>query len=86
MASTQSKNTIGNYNQEQLAFQKNRDYDDYLGRVVNTRTCLPGNGLLIGKMTPMVLSRNYTNIESELFGISSTNLVYQKAPVVPNLK
>jgi hypothetical protein len=86
MASTSNKNTAGNYDQEQISFQKLRNYDDYLGRVVNTRTCLPGNGLLIGKMTPMVLSQNYTNIESELFGIGSTNLSSPKAPIVPQLK
>lgn len=86
MASTRNKNTLGNYDQEQMAFQKYREYDTYLGRVVNTRTCLPGNGLLIGKMSSMVLAKNYTNIESELWGIGSTNLISPKNSIVPQIK
>ena len=86
MASTSNKNHQGNYDQEQSSFLKHRNYDEYLGRIVNTKTCLPGNGLLSGRMTPMVLSKNYTNIESELLGIGSTNLVLPKAPVIPQLK
>lgn len=85
MASTQSLNTLGNYNQEQIAFQKQRNYDEYLGRVVNHKTCIPGNGLLGGRVPAMILSRNYTNIETELFGIGSTNLVSPKPPVTPHI-
>jgi hypothetical protein len=83
MASTNNKNYAGNYQLEQFQFQKHTDYDFYLGKVVNTKTCLPGNGLLPGRISSMALSKNYTNIESELFGIGSTNLVTPKEKVVP---
>lgn len=86
MASTRNKNTTSDYQLQQFEFQKLRDYDSYLGKVVNTNTCLPGNGLLAGKMPSMTLSRNYTNIESDLFGIGSTNLVTSKPPVIPIFK
>jgi hypothetical protein len=86
MASTTNKNSFGNYQAEQYGFQKINNYDQYLGRVINQQTLLPGDGLLSGKMPNTVLSNNSTNIESELFGIGSTNLVSRKELVQPEIK
>jgi len=86
MTSTTSKNSVGNYQIEQLGFKKQTDHNLYLGRVINEQTYLPGDGLLIGKMPSSTLSNNYTNIESELFGIGSTNLVSTKPFVKPDFK
>jgi hypothetical protein len=87
MSSTSSRNTAGDYQLEQHAF------DRYFGLVTTvngaqgrpTTVNLPGNGLLTGKMFSRDLAMNYTDIETQLFGIGSTNLVQPKAPVVPQI-
>lgn len=86
MSSTTHKNSIGNYQLEQAKFQKRRDYDFYSGANVNTLVCLPGDGLLCSKMHPSMLSNNSVDIESDLFGIGSSNLVNKKADVLPEIK
>ena len=86
MTSTTNKNSPGNYEAEQWYFLKQRAYENYHGRVVNNLTCLPGDGLLSGRYPSMVLSHNSTDIESELFGIGSTNLVHTKQITTPNFK
>ena len=78
MSSTSNKNTPGNYQLEQLESQKQRAYHNYQGRSVNNVNCLPGDGLLSGRCPSMILSHNCTDIESELFGVGSTNLVHAK--------
>ena len=87
MSSTSSRNTPGNYEIEQHTFHR------YFGLVTNingaqgqpTTVNLPGNGLLTGKMFSRDLAMNYTDIETQLFGIGSTNLVQAQAPVVPEI-
>jgi hypothetical protein len=86
MSSTSSKNTPGNYQLEQHQFERRRTYDSYEGRVVNNTNYLPGDGLLSGRCPSTILSYNYTDIESELFGVGSTNLVIPKLPTKPSLK
>jgi hypothetical protein len=44
---------------------------------------LAGDGLLAGKNPRETLCANYCDVESELFGIGTTNLVKPKGPVVP---
>ena len=51
----------------------------------NTNTKLAGIGLNPGNMPGSVLSKNYVNIESGLFGINSTNLVKPADPIKPEL-
>lgn len=88
MSSTSSRNTPGNYEIEQHTFHR------YFGLVTNingaqgqpTTVNLPGNGLLTGKMYSRDLANNYTDIETQLFGIGSTNLVQAQAPILPELK
>jgi hypothetical protein len=86
MSSTSSKNTPGNYQLEQHQFERQRIYDSYMGRVINDTNYLPGDGLLSGRCPSSILSHNYTDIESELFGVGSTNLVTPKLSTKPNLK
>uniref|UniRef100_A0A6C0AXN6 Uncharacterized protein n=1 Tax=viral metagenome TaxID=1070528 RepID=A0A6C0AXN6_9ZZZZ len=87
MTSTRNINSKGNYSLEQkmskyilnnLAF-----YNGPNGRAANpafselySPSYIPADNL----------SYNSTDIESELFGIGSTNLVKEKAPVNPDLK
>lgn len=86
MSSTSHRNSGGNYEQEQNYFLKRKEYVHYPGRTVNTLTCLPGDGLLGVKYHSSILSKNAIDIESQLFGIGSTNLVEKKKIVLPQLK
>lgn len=77
MAATRSKNTPGNYELEQEGLLKIRQYEVYNGYRFNHQTCLPGNGLMPARL-PMQLFDDNCDIESELLGIGSTNLVQPK--------
>ena len=82
MASTRSKNTPGNYSNEQSAFTKYVQYNtihESVGEVYH-----PGNGLMGLKCPSHVLSMNAPDVESALFGIGSTNLVQPNTPTVPS--
>jgi hypothetical protein len=88
MASTSNKNTPGNYQAEQ---QINKDVDRYSlfsngsqGRAFTNH--LAGDGLLAGSNARDTLCANYTDVESQLRGIGSTNLVSPKAPVIPEFQ
>ena len=86
MASTSNKNTPGDYRLEQNAFKKssnyllNRDYSEA------TPTYAAGHGLIQGHLPDTILSGNPKDIESDLFGIGSTNLVKPQGPVKAELK
>lgn len=88
MASTRNKNDVGNYAAEQYSIVEQRENLLYLhqsnGHAYSTH--LAGDGLLSGKMGSMNLSYNYTDIDSYLKGIGSTNLVTPAAPVEPQIK
>ena len=87
MSSTSSRNTPGNYQLEQ------RIFTDYFKLVTYENGAqgppisrnLPGDGLLAGKIFTRDLAVNYTDIESSLFGIGSTNLETPLPPLVPNI-
>ena len=87
MSSTSSRNTPGNYQIEQHTFHR------YFGLVTAPNGAqgrpstvnLPGNGLLTGKMYSRDLAMNYTDIETQLFGIGSTNLVQPQAYMPPQI-
>lgn len=85
MASTRNKNSPGNYSleiegkREQALYKVNEYYS------VPTETNFFGDGLLAGRVGPMKLSSNYCDIESELRGIGTTNLVQPLAPVEPDI-
>ena len=88
MASTRNKNTIGNYTGEILINNNTVDYftnKNYLfgAPLVNY---YPGDGLLQGRVASENLSHNNIDIETQLFGIGSTNLVNPKMNYAPELK
>ena len=88
MASTRSRNTPGNYTLEQKINTKQNDYmsfekSNFYGTV--PITYFPGNGLIGMKTTGLNLASNSADIESQLFGIGSTNLVAPRAPIAPNV-
>jgi len=84
---TRNKNTIGNYNLEQLNKIKTFSYQIYeysaFGKCENN--FLPGLGLGASYMPNVELSKNATDIDSYLKGIGSTNLVSPLAPITPEL-
>lgn len=87
MASTRSKNNDGDYTLEQLS---NTNMCDYLTSQKNNygnpiNTYFAGDGLLQGRIAPRNLSGNPCDIESQLFGIGTSNMVKPKAPVNPNI-
>lgn len=88
MASTRNKNSIGDYSLEQYTFNKQCSYLTYengpSGKA--SQTHLPGNGLLTGRVAHTELCRNYTDVESFLYGIGSTNLVTPLAPPVAEIR
>jgi hypothetical protein len=55
----------------------------FYGTVQNTY--LPGQGLIGMKTAGMNLSANSADIESQLFGIGSTNLVSPRMPIAPEV-
>ena len=88
MASTRNKNTLGDYNMKQREYKNSETYKLYpnsqYGVAYDTK--LPGNGLLPGQFAWSQLSNNYSDIESFLFGINSTNLVQETPALVPQFK
>ena len=74
MASTRTRNTPGDYAQEQQSLQRFADYG--LERAFGARadTHLPGRGLLPAKIPAAQLVRDACDLESFLFGIGSSNL------------
>ena len=75
MASTRNNNTRGNYELEQDALWKQRQYELYLGYRMNQETYLPGDGLLPARCPMQQLFAGNCDAESRLLGIGSTNLV-----------
>jgi hypothetical protein len=57
----------------------------YTGKAANNHTFLPGNGFVVQEWVPQ-LSHNGCDIESQLFGIGSTNLETYTIPAAPSLK
>jgi hypothetical protein len=86
MASTRNKNCRGDYLQEQLQNTNSASYSAYASFGTPLETHFAGDGLLFGRVAPTQLSGNSCDIESQLFGIGSTNLVEPKAEVVPDIK
>jgi hypothetical protein len=88
MTSTRNKNTRGDYageariNNNTVDYYTNKHYL-YGAPLVNY---YPGDGLLQGKVASENLSHNNIDIETQLFGIGSTNLVDPKINYAPELK
>ena len=86
MTSTRSKNTPGNYCNEQWSIEKQGSYLVYKDSVVSQTTMFASDGLLPARVGSSELAYNYTDIESYLFGVGSTNLVKPLPDVVPHVK
>jgi hypothetical protein len=88
MASTRNRNTPGNYKAEQWSLAQNRMHQSYLhasnGQAITTH--FAGNGLVGGWIPRTELAHNAIDIESELRGIGTTNLVNKYEKVVPEFK
>jgi len=87
MASTRNNNTKSDYMLEQRNFQLYEAYNNqstFFGKSYMPAT--PNCGLAPPKFSIHEQSYNGIDIESELRGIDSTNLVKPKAPVVSQLK
>lgn len=88
MASTRNNNTPGNFAASRMS--KDRIFDTLKyknqpnGQAYTNH--LAGDGLLMGKMGPQVLADNYTDIDSYLKGIGSTNLVNPLPEMVPEYR
>lgn len=83
MASTSNRNTPGNYALEQKMNQHIDSYQTYIHAGEAYTNHLPGNGLLPASTARSQLCGNYCDVESQLRGIGSTNLVNPQTPVVP---
>ena len=88
MASTRSRNTPGNYVLEQQINNMQNDYmsfdkSAFYGTVPSTY--FPGQGLVGMKTAGLNLASNSADIESQLFGIGSTNLVSHQYPIAPDV-
>lgn len=88
MASTSNKNTPGNYHHEQKSNTLNGEYMTYLnsGAGEAYTNHFAGDGLLAGKNARSQLCNNFCDIESQLFGIGTSNLVNTYKPVEPQLR
>lgn len=89
MASTRNKNTQGDFKQEQIALSRIADYNDYNKSSfygVPENIYFAGNGLGNMKTAANLLSNNSCDIESQLLGIGSTNLVNPLPTVIPDIK
>ena len=86
MASTQNRNMHTEYTLEQK--QNKQIVDDRTSELRQTayNTALPCVGVNVGAMPKSVLSFNSTNIESNLYGIGSTNLVSKRKEFTPRIK
>jgi hypothetical protein len=88
MASTRSRNTPGDYASEQRAYTQNLAYMSYENSKfygVAPTTHLPGDGLIGMRAAHRVLSNNYCDVESQLFGIGSSNLVSPQGTIRPEI-
>lgn len=86
MASTRNLNNPDDY---QLRQKQYRDKLNYLTDKQNMygvpkETQFAGDGLLMGRIASENLDFNYCDVESQLFGIGSTNLVNPQVEVRPD--
>jgi len=85
MSSTRSKNTPGNYQNEQWSNSTQINYNTYGNYGCPIQDHFAGDGLLMGRMAASTLSNNACDIESKLFGIGSTNLVEEQPDIHPDI-
>lgn len=88
MAGTRNKNTPGDYKLEQNNNTGIITYNTYTHSSYGApqQKNFAGDGLLMGRITADQLSSNYCDIESQLFGIGSTNMVAPKGEIIPDIR
>lgn len=86
MSSTSSRNTPGNYRLEQNINNGQLNYGTYVNYGVPVKTLTPGNGLLHGRVWCQELAYNGIDLESNLWGIGTTNLVEPYFAPTPQFK
>jgi len=88
MASTRNRNSEGDYIAEQRINQQIDTYATFINSAPGEAFTnhLAGDGLLMGKNARSTLCNNYTDMESQLFGIGSTNLVNPKSHISPDFR
>tara|TARA_Y100000992_G_C21041170_1_gene384995 strand:- start:5 stop:364 length:360 start_codon:yes stop_codon:yes gene_type:complete len=87
MASTRNINSTRDYSCQQRIFNDINNYNTFENSAygVAHQTNLPDLGFNGASIPREKLSNNAIDIESQLFGIGSTNLVTPKTPVLPDL-
>jgi len=89
MSSTRLKNSPQMYEREQISYHTNYNIIHSKDKIINNNTSLPCLGVNMGFMpnglNNNMLSNNGMDIESELFGIGTTNLVQPKPKVCGNM-
>ena len=83
MSSTRNKNSIGDYQHEIRSYTHASNYMTFQQAGKAPTNHFAGDGLLMGRMAPENLSNNACDIESQLRGIGSTNLVNPEKQVQP---
>jgi hypothetical protein len=83
---TRKKHVKNDYLVDQQFNEDVISYSLYRGYHENHVTCHPGDGLMCAKMTHHQLSENPTDVESNLFGIGSSNMVTKILHEVPKIK
>lgn len=88
MASTRNSNTRCNYNLEQRINNNIFDYNQYQNSSTGKAydEALPCFGIYPSKLSMDTLSNNSIDIETQLRGIGSTNLVFENKDVTPEFK
>ena len=88
MASTRNKNMPSDYCLQQKSYEQSRNWVKYKNSSYGPAysPALPCLGITPSRMSVNNLSYNPVQIESQLFGINSTNLVCPTKPVRPSLK
>uniref|UniRef100_A0A6C0I3B9 Uncharacterized protein n=1 Tax=viral metagenome TaxID=1070528 RepID=A0A6C0I3B9_9ZZZZ len=81
MSSTGLKSILSNYKAEQAIMTAPISYTINEVYGAPPLSCFPGHGLLPAKMPAMQLSNNSCDIESQLFGIGSANVVNPKPKI-----
>ena len=88
MTSTRNKNTKEDYSLEQKSYSLVRDYNHYQHSCFGApyKSAIPEVGYTPSRMSCDEWSSNAIDIESELRGIGTTNLVNKYEKVVPEYK
>jgi hypothetical protein len=88
MSSTRNKNSVGDYRLEQLQNTNISGYSTFINSAYGEplQSHFAGNGLIMGRMAPTNLCNNSVDVETQLYGIGSTNLVSPKQHVVVDMK